>query len=92
MGDLLTPLHLTIFLFEMVLPAVLAHNMAARRGANTLLWAVVGFIAGWIGVLILWAVGGSPGQKCPACKMFVPHGAIRCGHCREELASTTSAT
>lgn len=87
MPYLFTPLHVLIFLLEMVWPAIVARNMATRRGANVLLWAVVGFLTGWIGVLILLAVGGSPAQQCPGCKMFAPNGATICGHCRTALGA-----
>lgn len=38
-----------------------------------------------VGAIALWLVDKARRQKCIACKLDVPRGATRCGHCGQQL-------
>jgi len=40
------------------------------------------FLIGWA---FVWVIARSLGAKCPACRLHVPTGATKCGHCGTDL-------
>ena len=38
-----------------------------------------------IGAIVLWIIDKARRQRCIACKLEVPRGATKCGHCGQQL-------
>ena len=82
---------IVVFIVWIVI-TIWAYKDAQKRGMNAILWALIVFFIGIIGLIIYLVVRGEhnkkseqPGRICPACGRPIPMDAQICPYCGKDF-------
>lgn len=82
---------LLVILGIWLVPAVLSGVVVSKRGGNTALWLILGFIAGPLAPLVLvLAIALNQGKLCPFCRKRIDKEASKCAYCQSDLRQSNA--